>query len=192
MNKYGVENFEISEIDQADTFEQLDDLEELWIAKLGTTDRNRGYNISFGGSSRPHPDTRAKLSVSLKGKPAWNKGKPMGNEHYQNVLKSGIWGENKPQITPAGKLRIREGKLGKNNPNYGRSETAVHILKWQEEHPELLEGKNNPMYRKDVSDEAIKQLRSIGFSPQRISKIVGCSQCTVGNRLRAWESSWAA
>jgi hypothetical protein len=187
MNKYGIENFEIAEIDRADDRDQLDDIEELWIAKLGTTDRNRGYNISFGGSSRPHPETRARLSTSLKGKSAWNKGKPMGEEHYQNVLKSGVWGENKPQISAAGMQRIREAKLGDKNPNFGgKSVTEETRRKHSEYTTGRYVGDKNPMFKKKVSNEAIRQLRSIGLSQQRISEIVGCSQGTVGNRLNGW------
>ena len=194
MNAHGIENFEITEIDRAENANHLDDLEELWITKLGTTDRNRGYNISFGGSSRPNSDTRAKLSASLKGKPAWNKGRPMGEEHYKNTVESAKKRRGIPlPITPQGRRSLVESKLGENNPNFGgKSITEATILRMRNSHLGKAKGKDNPMFRKDISDEAIRQLRSIGFSQQKIADILGCNQVTVSNRLRTWAESVAA
>ena len=222
MNKYGIENFEISEIDRADDRDKLDDIEELWIAKLGTTDRNRGYNISFGGSSRPHPETRARLSASLKGKPAWNKGKPMEEEHYKNCLAASKKKRGVPHnLTPDGRKKLSESRLGENNPNYGGKsmteetrrrlgEAAKGRVAWNRGIPHTEEAKEKmrgpkpwaalprPSIQGDkhpnflnVSVEAMKQLRSIGFSYNKIAETLGCAHGTVTNRLKNWPNDLA-
>lgn len=135
MNKYGFENFSVRIIDDADSQEELDDIEELWISKLGTTDRRFGYNISFGGASPcSNPETRAKLSASLKGKPAWNKGQPMSPEHYANSVKARQKYVGVDTLTPDGRRRLRESKLGDKNPNFGgKSSTQESIEKRAEQ-----------------------------------------------------------
>jgi hypothetical protein len=188
MNKYGFENFTIREQDRAETQEDLDKRETFWITEFGTANRKHGYNISFGGASPVcNPETSAKLSASLKGKPAWNKGKPAGEEHLRNMRIAAEKRRGKPHpLTEEGRASLRESKLGENNPNYGNPESAVNVLKWHKEHPDVFRGDCNPMYRKDVSDHVILQLRSMGFSQQRIGKLVKCSQKTIGNRLRSY------
>ena len=157
MNLHGLDNFTIAEVDRAETQEELDDLEELWIAKCGTTDQNRGYNISWGGASTVGPETRAKLSASLKGKPAWNKGKPMGEEHYKNTVAAAEKrrGVALP-ITPQGRESLRQAKLGENNPNYGgKAITEDTIRKMREAH------KGKPAWNKGIpqTEEARQKMR---------------------------------
>lgn len=221
MNVHGFGNFTISELDRAQTLDELNDLEELWIAKLGTTDRRWGYNVSWGGASRLGPDTSAKLSAALKGKPAWNKGKPMGPEQRANMIRSGVWAVGREyRLTLKGRQRLVSSKLGKKNPNFGgKSNTPESIEKraaqsrgkpsWNKGIPQTAEacekmrgprpslmgprphrrGANSSKFRQDVSTEAIKQLRSIGFSPNKIARLVGCSHGTVTNRLKGWPES---
>ena len=49
INKYGAENFTVDFIDQADTREQLSNLEIYYIALYNSTDKTIGYNIAKGG-----------------------------------------------------------------------------------------------------------------------------------------------
>ena len=222
MNKYGFENFSIRTIDVADSQEELDDIEELWISKLGTTDRRYGYNISFGGASPcSNPETRAKLSASLKGKPAWNRGKPMSPEHKENLRKSGVWDAGRgDRLTPKGRKSLSENRKGEKNPNFGgKANTPESIEKrasrlrgrpsWNLGIPQTeeakekmrgpkpwvklprpsIQGENHVGFRKDVSTEAIKQLRSIGLNFSKISRLLGCASQTVANRLKGWPES---
>lgn len=50
MNKYGVENFTIEQIDTASSIDELNEKEIYWIKKLNTKKPN-GYNMVDGGNS---------------------------------------------------------------------------------------------------------------------------------------------
>ena len=121
MNKYGFENFSAEVVEQAETQEELDERETFWITELDTTNRDKGYNISFGGASPVcNPETSAKLSASLKGKPAWNKGRPMEEEHLRNTRVAAEKRRGKPNpLTEEGRRRLSEDRRGEKNPNYG-------------------------------------------------------------------------
>lgn len=50
IKKYGKENFKKEILEECDNITQLNSREIYWIAKLNTTDRKTGYNISIGGA----------------------------------------------------------------------------------------------------------------------------------------------
>ena len=50
IEKYGIENFEKNILEQCNTRDELNEREKYWIKKLGSLDREIGYNISTGGS----------------------------------------------------------------------------------------------------------------------------------------------
>ncbi len=80
IRKYGKENFKIEQIDSAGTLEALNILEIHYITKYNTLSPN-GYNLELGGDSKLcHPETRAKISATLKGRPIKNRmnGAPKG------------------------------------------------------------------------------------------------------------------
>jgi hypothetical protein len=77
IKKYGKENFTKDILDVSDDYNELSDKEKYWINFYKSTDRNIGYNISFGGDGgntlTNHPNInqiREKISKnnSKKGK----------------------------------------------------------------------------------------------------------------------------
>lgn len=48
VRKYGIENFNLEILEECEE-QQLNKREKYWIAKLNATDRNIGYNVTFGG-----------------------------------------------------------------------------------------------------------------------------------------------
>lgn len=48
MNKYGIENFQFTVIEQC-SIEQLDEREKYWIKYFQSNDREKGYNLTSGG-----------------------------------------------------------------------------------------------------------------------------------------------
>lgn len=68
LKKHGEESFSIEVIDRADSIRELSALEQKYIAALNTIAPN-GYNLTSGGLNHSvHPETRAKMSASGKGK----------------------------------------------------------------------------------------------------------------------------
>ena len=70
LNKYGIDNFDISIIDKADTIEELNNKEIYWISHYKSNNKKYGYNILSGNNNASHTcseETRIKISKSLKG-----------------------------------------------------------------------------------------------------------------------------
>ena len=54
IKKYGTENFGVGLLALADTPEELNNLEKLWITSLNSADRLYGYNSTWGGEGGTH------------------------------------------------------------------------------------------------------------------------------------------
>ena len=67
-NKYGEDNFHFYVLELCDV-DQLDDLEVYYIDLYKTLNRNKGYNLTSGGTNNKiySDETRARISNSLKG-----------------------------------------------------------------------------------------------------------------------------
>lgn len=67
IRKYGFDNFEKEIIDQAETIEELNYLEEYYIEKFNACDRDIGYNIKYGGNNfKLSDETKAKIGNKTK------------------------------------------------------------------------------------------------------------------------------
>jgi hypothetical protein len=74
MNHYGVDNFKIEEIEKCNSINELNDREKHWIKFYNSTNRNFGYNMTYGGDGgntwelNPNKEiTSMRLSNSLTG-----------------------------------------------------------------------------------------------------------------------------
>lgn len=113
--KYGLENFNKEVIQFYTNNDELNQGEIYWIANFNSTDPEIGYNLTYGGDGgTPTEEARRKISESLKGRRAWNKGKQMSEEQ---------------------KRKISISNKGKNNPMYGKPLSEEHRRKlrlaWQ-------------------------------------------------------------
>ena len=90
IQKYGIDNFVIEEIDFAETPEKADELEKFYIKKFDTI--ASGYNLKEGGSNGLlSTETKKKISESLRG-------------HI---------------VSEDTKNKLSDQNMGSNNPNYG-------------------------------------------------------------------------
>lgn len=78
INKYGLESFTISVIDEADSKEILKEKEKYWIKTLDCK-IPKGYNIADGGDGKMSPEGRAAIAKSNKAR-AKNKNKIKENK----------------------------------------------------------------------------------------------------------------
>lgn len=122
INKYGLKNFTIVQIDSSDKISKLDALEIYYIEILNTISPN-GYNLTKGGNKciwseetlnkrriantgkKRTKEQKDKMSQGRKGQPAHNKGKPMSEE--QRRKKIGL------KHTEETKMKLRNINLGK-------------------------------------------------------------------------------
>ena len=71
MRLYGLDNFEVKQLDIADSKELLDQKEISFIRQFNSQDSNFGYNIGPGGESNfsgMHHTEKAKLKISIASK----------------------------------------------------------------------------------------------------------------------------
>lgn len=106
MSKYGVENFCVEVIDYAETKEEMEKLEIHWISFYGSTDRERGYNISIGGRGnkgyKHSEETKAAMSERGKGRKI--------SEEVKEKLR--VFSSNRKQTDAAkNKLSLLRGEL---------------------------------------------------------------------------------
>ena len=82
-NKYGTDNFKTEILKECQTQDELNQWEQYYIKELSTKYPN-GYNLTDGGDGRSgyqlSDEERKKMSESLKGRKAWNKGIPASEE----------------------------------------------------------------------------------------------------------------
>ena len=133
MQKHGIENFTIEEIATANSTEEANNLETVWITALDSTNPSVGYNLSAGGGSlrglrawnkglkgsqeawnkglHHSAETKAKIGETSKGRTPWNKGKKMSLESREKMSKAGSgkipWNRGIPR-TQETKDKIKE------------------------------------------------------------------------------------
>lgn len=171
---YGPEMFIIEPVAFTFTKSHADQLEEEWIIRLNTTDRNFGYNYTFGGEGARHvPETCEKISLSKIGKP----GRKFTDEERQacSERQKGEKGNNfgksaseetrkKMSLSHSGENNHCFGLVGELHPHFGHRHTEEH----KENIRLRMSGPNNPNYGKRgidapgfgriVSDEARKKI----------------------------------
>ena len=67
VKKYGKQNFECELIDIAESQDEVNEKEKMWITALGTYKPEKGYNLSMGGSFGDfNEDTLKRMSEANK------------------------------------------------------------------------------------------------------------------------------
>ena len=106
LNKYGVENFTIEQIDQADTLGELNKKEGDWIEKLNTISPN-GYNLKTGGEQPrlcQESIDKANATKKLNGVRPWNEGLDKTDPRIAKYIRYG------KDTHAYGKVGYRRGK----------------------------------------------------------------------------------
>lgn len=122
IGKHGAENFTWEILCTANDIGALNILEEYFIAKYGTMDREKGYNLRAGGEGGiPNNDTRKRISEGLRGK----KNKPLTEQARKNMsdaqkgLQAGenhpMWGKTHSEKSRA---EMSAAKKGEKNHNF--------------------------------------------------------------------------
>ena len=152
INKYGVENFELVELERFETAEECSQMEIFWIAFWRTWDRNYGYNLTRGGEGAHgrvvSEETKRKMSEAKKGKYIGGQNPFFGKKHTV---------ESKLEIGRKSKGR----SVGENSPHFGEKMPQETRNKISGRRKGKFIGKNNPFYGKTHTPETIKMLSEI-------------------------------
>jgi group I intron endonuclease len=117
--EHGADAFELSILAEANSQEQLDELEAKWILLKRSYDPEAGYNRRFGGISgkltietkatmskaqyghSSSPEARARQSKAMKGRQSHNKGVPMSDEQRLKMQDSWYRDRENLSFSPA-------------------------------------------------------------------------------------------
>jgi len=155
MRKYGIDNFYIEKIDECDSLEECNKLEEWWIKYLQTQNRLFGYNINFGGDNKKMTEeTKQKLSLLNNGE-----GNPFfGKTHSEETKK--ILSEIKIGITLSKetKQKMSKSRCRENNGMFGKHHTDDTRKKISNANKGKLVGEDNPFFGQIHSEKTKKKI----------------------------------
>ena len=147
-NKYGEGSFVFSVVVQANSLEQLDDLERIWISIYDATNHQFGYNKETGGNAYKEvsAETREKIRRG-------NLGKKLSEETKAKLsITSG--GKNNPMYGKCGPLAPSYGKTGELSPNFGKK----HPPEFGQAISIRNSGKNHPLYGIAMPEETKQKI----------------------------------
>ena len=156
IEKYGWDNFEVvEEFDRAETLEELNELEEMYIKMWNTYDRNYGYNKKYGGNNHHGQEVteeqKRKISEAMKGREFTEEHK----QHLSEALKG------KPKSDKQ-KKEHSERMKGENNPMYGKHPIGSMKGKHHSEETKkkISEGNKN----KTISEETRNKIKNRDYN----------------------------
>lgn len=156
VEKYGAEAFKIYPLHTISNQKQwvLDRLEIHYIALYDARNPKIGYNIHEGGLGGPRsPETKEKISQTLKNRVSPMKGRKQTQEHIE---KRTAKLRNRPK-SPETKAKISQSLSGKNHPYFGKNLSESH-------RENISSGRKNAhiTLSKDVIDKQL-ETKSINF-----------------------------
>jgi group I intron endonuclease len=122
IKKYGWENFKHEILASGLTRDEAEQIEICEIKRHKSNERECGYNITNGGEKigKFTAESKAKISGSKKGTPAWNKGIPLSDEQkakMSKALKGRVSPRKGAKCTDEQRKRMSDAHLGCVNVN---------------------------------------------------------------------------
>lgn len=189
MRKYGIENFTIEEIDKADSFKELGELERKYIKEYNSQNPDKGYNLTAGGESNQlDANPRTKLSVEdvkhireiysmceLRCKECWELYKnKISYSAFQKIWEGTTWKSIVPEIYTKENIEIHRSQIqnfGSQNGNAIYSdEEVLEIRKYYVNHS--LTETYNKLGSKSKSKSGFRNLidKSYTYLPMYLKK----------------------
>ena len=124
INKYGIANFSVIELETHDTQDEANDAEEFFIQYFQARNKSIGYNIKPGGKVSGHSaETIAKISAS-------NKGKKRSPEAVENNRKAQLGRkQSEDQKAKAAKQMLGNTHALGSKGRLGQKNTEEHLNK---------------------------------------------------------------
>jgi group I intron endonuclease len=198
INKYGEENFCWEVLCDCYDLKQMNIMEEFYIWKLNSTNKEYGYNIKFGGGNfklsqetknkigekakgRKHSDeSKRKMSESRKGENHFRFGKQLTDDHKKK-LSIARTGKKNSELS---KFKMSISRMGERNVNYGKRFSMAQETK--DKISNSVSGEKNPMWGKTHSEETRNKMRekSIGRIPGTAKKVIDTSTGRIFNSAK--------
>lgn len=172
MKKYGKDKFIKEIIETCENIDKLNEREKYWITELNSTNKEIGYNVTFGGQSgwmlglKHTEDTKLNYSISRKGKLISEKNGMYGKKH-----------------TDESKKKMSNPKFGQDNGMYGKKHSEETKKKMSEI---AKKRKRSPTSKKVVVGDLIFNSASEAALYFNIS--VGAASYRCRNNIKNW--SW--
>lgn len=181
FEKYGWDNFKVELLQECDTFEELNQAEKDWIAKLDAVHSHEYYNICYGGKNNPaHP-----LSEEEKEQRRAVMSKRWESEEYREYIrqmlrdkqsngKSWMIGKRHTEETKAKMSQAQKG-----HPDYLSHEARLRIVKSRKENGTDISDRysskghiwiNNAVVEKNISPDEFPRYESQGFVKGRLKR----------------------
>ncbi len=176
IHKYGVENFTIEQIDNAETQEELNEKERYWI-EYYESNTSKGYNLTDGGDFfKMNESVKKKMSEIRKGQWAGEKNPKYGVPMPQEI---------KDKLITVNKLRT-----GEKNHFYGKKHTEETKLKMRKPRPSIT-GSKNPNSKRVLCIETGEIFESGSLAAKAMNVYYGSvRKCCQGNRKTAGGYHW--
>ena len=200
LKKYGVNNFKLKIIDQAESIEELKNKEKEYIKKHNSFAYSKdpnGYNCTRGGDGCSglfgelnsqygiSPQERMDKETYQQWKENLNKSTPRGEDHRdygkhpREIFGDDVWNENveKARIRWSGEDNPQKlnPKYGKDHPNYGKKLSVEHKRKMQDAR------KENGIIKlsMDIANEIRNKYSTGAYSQNALAKIYRVSRGSV-------------
>ena len=175
IDKYGIDNFDITIVEKDVPLDNLDEREQYWMDYYESYNPDKGYNI-------------CPIASSCRGVPAWNKGLQVPDEIKAKISESlkryysehEVWNKGVPQTEEA-KEKNRLANLGENNGMYGKH----HKEETKKKIKEILTGRKVPIEQRIKMSKPIKcvETNKEYMSAVEAAKELGRTQVAVWNAL---------
>jgi group I intron endonuclease len=175
LRKYGPDAFDVCQINCAETEEEINELEKLYISIHRSFLPQKGYNMRLGGDGGQWSEESRRLkSEQVRGKNNPRFGQKCSEETKEKIRRTQL-GSTKPP---------RPGQsVGEKNHMFGRKHSPEAIAKMSGPR-ESLQGKNHPGYRHDITDEIITKTLAETGGTFKAAQRLNCSQGLVAGRAR--------
>ena len=187
IKKYGKENFSISLLCSCYSQGELNLMEDLYIACLGTLVDNGGYNLERGGAKGKSSE-RTKSLQSQQRRGSKNSRYLHDIDDAQIVL---LYEQGNSAKTVSEMLGLRPGTVEKRLRKSGVVMRHVGRQYLSEEDRKIVGarmrirhlGENNPAFRSDVSTQDLIDLYQQGFGTPTVGKKANLTASSVRKRL---------
>ena len=179
IKKYGRDNFTHEVLRAGLTQSEAEQYETELVAAYGSSEKERGYNIALGGHALSE-ESRKKIGDTRRerGIKPWHTGKHLPKEMRDKISAKARGNQWHTVWTEEEKERLRQKRLGANNPNYGKPLSAEkkEMLAQINRRPVMM----NDGEKENVINSIDEASRATGINATNICRVCKGQRQTAG------------